>query len=565
MGRGAAWPPNSFGEWVVGQNFKSSSRRPSGQTQILSVSLSEDEASGDETLQITYPGRRRGSSATRQPTPKSSSYRKRVSFDSDRKPLKSALKKRATSPSESSDTLVEDTSEDATTTEKDESSAMDECDTSEDEVWVKKKKSKAEKRSKAVHTCKKDTDSEDSSAVKDALPHETCDCKDCVKGRKILKAMMKLDSKRQKDAGSKKTENKKQKGKQKGTKKKAEATSTEASETTETEATEDDKEQPSKNKKKNKGEPKENEKRSSVKENKKPSPKTAEPKQTVDKNAFKLPTYPKSMEPNLIMPIKSKVVQCEHTMEGPNDPRPNAFHDSGKGIVRVYHGPVWGNHTGELYGAVYPHKPSPLPLSARPYPRYPPSWAEPHHYGHFPPYPPHPPYPQGGPSPRFHPAGPPPGTPVGHNATVGQQPSGPAANGLGLGGKVWPGTPPFLREERAREKAKERSETTNNVGPSQATQAAFKQSPNGNTGAWNSGGGNEAWGNDGNANGSGNAWGGTPGRDGNKQRPDFSFIKHDQPKFERCKIKSPSLDDKQILTCHSEQQECQRQPEWRLA
>ncbi|KAK7711359.1 hypothetical protein SLS64_005382 [Diaporthe eres] len=352
MGRGAAWPPNSFGEWVVGQNFKgTSSRRSSGQTQILKVSLSEDEASGDETLQITYPGRRRGSGSAKQSTPKSSSSRKKVSFDSDRKPLKSALKKRSTSPNESSDTLVEDTSEDDATTEKDESSGIDESDTSEDEVRVKRKKLKAEKRQTTAPICKKETDSEDSSAVKDALPHETCDCKDCVKGRRILKAMIKLDAKRDKGEGSKKGDSEKQKGQQKGTKKKAEATSTEASETTETEATEEDKEPPSKQKKK-KGQHTETEKKPSPKEKKKSSPKTAESKQALDKTTFKLPTYPKSMEPNLIMPIKSNVVQCEHTIEGPNDPRPNAFIDSGKGIVRIYHGPVWGNHTGELYGLI---------------------------------------------------------------------------------------------------------------------------------------------------------------------------------------------------------------------
>ncbi|KAI3394078.1 hypothetical protein diail_3254 [Diaporthe ilicicola] len=540
MGRGAAWPPNSFGEWMVGQNFKSTPRRASGQTQILSVSLSEDEASGDETLQITYPGRRRGISATKQPTPKSSSSRKKVSFDSGRKPLKSALKKRGVSSSESSDTLVEDTSEDVGTTEKDESSAIDESDTSGDEVWVKKKKKpKPEQKSKANHVCKKETDSEDSSAVKDALPHETCDCKDCVKGRKILKAMIKLDAKQAAEGGSKKACDEKQKHKQKGTKKNAEATSTEASETTETEATEDDKEQPSKNQKK-KGQSKNNEKKPSPKENKKPSPKTAEPKQSVDKSAFKLPIYPTSMQPNLLMPIKSKVVQCEHAIEGPNDPRPNAFINSGKGIVRVYHGPVWGNHTGELYGAANPSKLSPLPPSARPYPEYPHNWAGPPHYEHFPPFPPYPPYHQRGPSPRSHPAGPPPGTPVGQNVKADQPPTGPATDGLGLSGVRWPGTPPMLRDEKAREKTKQQSEATNNVGPSQPTQDPWsrKEARNGNTDAWASGGGNQAWGNDGNAKGSGNAWGEALGGDGNTQKADFSFLKHDQPKFERSKNKS---------------------------
>lgn len=532
MGRGAAWPPNSFGEWVVGQNFKdTSSRRSSGQTQILKVSLSEDEASGDETLQITYPGRRRGSTSTKQATPKSSSSRKKVSFDSDRKPLKSALKKRSTSPSESSDTLVEDTSEDDATTENDESSGIDESDTSEDEVWVKKKKPKADKRPATSPICKKETDSEDSSAVKDALPHETCDCKDCVKGRRILKAMIKLDAKRDKGEGSKKGDSEKQKGQQKGTKKKekAEATSTEASETTETEATEEDKEPPSKQKKK--GQPKETEKKPSPKE-KKPSPKTVEPKQAVDKTAFKLPTYPKSMEPNLIMPIKSNVVQCEHTIEGPNDPRPNAFIDSGKGIVRIYHGPVWGNHTGELYGAVNPSKLSPLPPSARPHLDYPPIWTGPQHYDQFPPYHPHPPYlpfPPGGPSPRSRPGGPPPGTPVGQNATAGQLPNGPAANGVGLSGIRWLGTPPALREHQAREKAKERSETTNNVGP-----------------AWDSGGGNQGWGNDGNANGGDNAWGQTSGGDGKAKECDLSFLHKKHSNFEQRKSARPCLGEEQI-------------------
>ncbi|KAK7731666.1 hypothetical protein SLS63_005353 [Diaporthe eres] len=439
MGRGAAWPPNSFGEWVVGQNFKgTSSRRSSGQTQILKVSLSEDEASGDETLQITYPGRRRGSGSAKQSTPKSSSSRKKVSFDSDRKPLKSALKKRSTSPNESSDTLVEDTSEDDATTEKDESSGIDESDTSEDEVRVKRKKLKAEKRQTTAPICKKETDSEDSSAVKDALPHETCDCKDCVKGRRILKAMIKLDAKRDKGEGSKKGDSEKQKGQQKGTKKKAEATSTEASETTETEATEEDKEPPSKQKKK-KGQHTETEKKPSPKEKKKSSPKTAESKQALDKTTFKLPTYPKSMEPNLIMPIKSNVVQCEHTIEGPNDPRPNAFIDSGKGI----------------------------------------------------------------------------------NATAGQPPKGPAANGLGLTGIRWPGTPPMLREHRAREKANERSETTNNVGPAGA-----------------SGGGNQGWGNNGNANAGDNGWGQTSGGDGKAKECDLSFLHQKHSNFEQPSNKS---------------------------
>ncbi|CRK12163.1 hypothetical protein BN1708_010359 [Verticillium longisporum] len=53
--------------------------------------------------------------------------------------------------------------------------------------------------------------------------------------------------------------------------------------------------------------------------------------------------------PNLIMPIRAEVLQVEHTIEGAEDPRPNAYHSGEHGIVRVYHGPAYGNPYGMLY------------------------------------------------------------------------------------------------------------------------------------------------------------------------------------------------------------------------
>ncbi|KAM0581574.1 hypothetical protein ACHAP6_000127 [Verticillium nonalfalfae] len=53
--------------------------------------------------------------------------------------------------------------------------------------------------------------------------------------------------------------------------------------------------------------------------------------------------------PNLIMPIRAEVLQVEHTIEGAEDPRPNAYHSGEHGIVRVYHGPAYGNPHGMLY------------------------------------------------------------------------------------------------------------------------------------------------------------------------------------------------------------------------
>ena len=65
--------------------------------------------------------------------------------------------------------------------------------------------------------------------------------------------------------------------------------------------------------------------------------------------------YPEAMpgphprRPNLIRPIRAEVMQVEHTVEGPEDPRPNAFVDERNNIVRVYHGPAYGNPYGKLY------------------------------------------------------------------------------------------------------------------------------------------------------------------------------------------------------------------------
>ncbi|ROW13091.1 hypothetical protein VPNG_05920 [Cytospora leucostoma] len=539
MGR-SAWPPNSFTEWMVGQNFTDSPRTFSGQTQLLKVSLSEDEASGDEKLEITFPRRRRSGRTAKQASPEAVSSRK-VRFDRDRRPLKSALKKSA-SPSESSDTLVDGSSEESATADED-SSSIEESDTSDDEVWVRKMKRQERRRVKLSPVCEKLTDSEDSSTVENDLPHPTCHCKDCAKGRKILKAMIKLEARKEaakdepKDGGKDK-EKSKGKGKGKGKGKKTEDTSTEASETTQTEETEDDKKEESSKKKKNKkGSPKEKDQTSTAQETQKESLRAADTPKTVNKDAFRLPKYPKSMEPNLIMPVRSKVLQCEHTIEGPHDPRPNAFIDSGKGIVRVYHGPTWGNHTGELYGSLNPAKmPSPIPPSAIPppgfhgYPPGPPGYYGPPPYGPFPPYP--------------H-AGPPPGTPFGKNMPQGPPPNWPnamdaqkpddaamkeaAAKGLGLTGQAWPQTPDMIREERAREQQeKAKSEAANNVGPSQED-GSWKAPQDGANTGWNSGA-NQGWGDKGN-NGN-DAWGNESTK-GVAQQHDFTTWGANKGGFER--------------------------------
>lgn len=52
---------------------------------------------------------------------------------------------------------------------------------------------------------------------------------------------------------------------------------------------------------------------------------------------------------NFLMPPHARMLQVEHAVELPNDPRPNAFFDGVHGIMRVYHGPHYGNAYGQLY------------------------------------------------------------------------------------------------------------------------------------------------------------------------------------------------------------------------
>ena len=103
----------------------------------------------------------------------------------------------------------------------------------------------------------------------------------------------------------------------------------------------------------------------------------------------------------------------------------------------------------------------------------------------------------------------------------------------------------MLREHRAHEKAKERSEATNNVGPSNANLPP-NHAQNGNAEAWASGGGNQGWGNDGNANGGANAWGQSPGGDGKSKDFDFSFLHGKKSNFDRSKLARLFLSDKRL-------------------
>lgn len=68
--------------------------------------------------------------------------------------------------------------------------------------------------------------------------------------------------------------------------------------------------------------------------------------------------YQQNNMSRLITESRAEVIIREDVIENPHlDPRPNAFYDAKCGVLRVYHGPNWGNATGSLI---------PVPASAFP-------------------------------------------------------------------------------------------------------------------------------------------------------------------------------------------------------
>lgn len=59
----------------------------------------------------------------------------------------------------------------------------------------------------------------------------------------------------------------------------------------------------------------------------------------------------------LILPSRAEVIIREDVLENASDPRPNAFFDARTGMLRVYHGPVYGNPGGSLVPLQAQHVP----------------------------------------------------------------------------------------------------------------------------------------------------------------------------------------------------------------
>ncbi|KAK6698793.1 hypothetical protein SNK05_011617 [Fusarium graminearum] len=183
------------------------------------------------------------------------------------------------------------------------------------------------------------------------------------------------------------------------------------------------------------------------------------------KDGVKKGNYPEGLpgphmrRPQLIEPIRAQVVQTERVIETPEDPAPNAYYDSEHNIMRVYHGPVYGNHQSN---ALYPerngsHRPLPMGM---PHPMQNPYYygfnnpKEYPNYSHMSPY-------------HQHYAGVPPPEAYPHVPITQTMPPPPW---YGMAGPPGPFPAPVnYQEKTAPASSKDKASQNNNVGPPSLT------------------------------------------------------------------------------------------------
>ncbi|KAM4055243.1 hypothetical protein HRG_006042 [Hirsutella rhossiliensis] len=436
--------PSSFCEWVVGTTIedalasrakKKPPQQQPKQRDIVKIEVTTDDETEEDSLKVTYP--RSGRTVT-APIP-TDAVIKKVRFDVA--PKKSALKKTS--------------DENASEVESSGSSA--------------KKQSKTKRDKKAPSNSGSDADSE---------PHPTCKCADCVRGREKLKKQAKTDDSQSsateseasvseadsspKAKGPVPAKSKAKGGKKSPAKSDESEADDEASDSAKDGPAEDMSEkdttkkdsnaQGPKQKSQKKGDDHQKEGQKQGKADKKKAAKAgkaaespqvasaakaadgtkADRKQKGKAGSGKIKSsYPDAFlgphpcRPQLIEPIRAEVVQTERVIERPQDPPPNAYYDPAHGVLRLYHGPVYGNSHGH---ALYPRGDAsgrPLPIGM-PHPTQNPYF---HGFNQAPPPPhgqAHVPYTQGMPLEPYNAMYPPPAFDPSHLS--GFPPGGPPAN-----------------------------------------------------------------------------------------------------------------------------------------
>ncbi|KFH41806.1 hypothetical protein ACRE_074920 [Hapsidospora chrysogenum ATCC 11550] len=389
--------PKSFCEWVVGTSIESAMRpgpRRPRRRSIVRLEVSTDDETEEDSIKLTYPRTGHAGSRPKKRRP----VVKKVRFQDA--PPKSALKKTTattTTPdtSEESDETATTESTEATpesTTDEASSEASASCETSSaaessDEPSQPSPPAKPKRKSKKQK--KKAAESE--SSDNDSDPHPTCKCKECVRGRQVLKKQGKKGGIKQKQAAESVAEPSdsdavstmsKAKSRKKGKKATVESESEgQASESAPDTTSEEEPPEPPKKVKEKTGGGKKKQKQpkgedaqqggNAAKEkatNKNEERQAESSRSAKRRDGQKKGYYPEAFpgphprRPYYIEPVRAEVVQTERVIETPEDPRPNAYYDAEHNIIRVYHGPVWGGNPNQ---SLYPRRdPSlrPLPI-----------------------------------------------------------------------------------------------------------------------------------------------------------------------------------------------------------
>lgn len=365
--------PMLFCEWVIGGPLPAARRArkpkppkpkpapPPPPRDVIRVEVTTDDEKEEDTLKIIFPRSGRAASPAAVEEKAVEAVVKKVRFEEGKKSAKkSAMKQLKNDESDSSATLAESSSD------GDSSDAPSKDD---------------DKRGQA---------SSDESES-DGEPHPTCKCSRCVrrrkkngKGKASKSKECESDDSAATDSASEdeqpkqkepKKSNKKQqenqqsnkKEKDKGKKKETSDTDDEASESGKETTDEEKKTKPAMTKAEKKkaaaaGKNKKEEKAAKISENEKTSA-PASKSSPSDSYPSTFPG-PHARRPNLIAPIRAQVVQTEDVVETPDDPPPNAFYDAAANIMRVYYGPVYGNHNPQSQ-SLYPRREAagrPLPV-----------------------------------------------------------------------------------------------------------------------------------------------------------------------------------------------------------
>ncbi|KAL2169664.1 hypothetical protein VTG60DRAFT_5803 [Thermothelomyces hinnuleus] len=176
-------PPHSVFEWVVGQNLPRKKAKPSGR-EVVKIEVTTDDEADTESITVTYPrnsksSRRRNKHRKPSSVPSTSEEKKKVTFE--KKPLKSALKKRQdASSSEASSGASSEASSEASSNE---SSAEQ---SSEEEPLSRSKKARDAKK---TEPSSREARSGNGSSQHDKHKHQNCVCSCCATGLLLLAKM----------------------------------------------------------------------------------------------------------------------------------------------------------------------------------------------------------------------------------------------------------------------------------------------------------------------------------------------------------------------------------------